>query len=309
MRILFQDNGNFRDEWLQALAKHCPNDEVRVWQSGDQAAADYAIVWKPDAGMLAGRENLRAIFSRGAGVDGILQLGHLLPPGVPLLRLNDAGMGAQMAEYVMHALLRFYRRFDIYQEQAAQKQWRPLPAQDRKDFPVGVLGLGVLGQKIIQGLQAFDFPVLGWSRNQKELPGVHTYHGWDQLDAFLAATKVLVCILPLTDETRGLLNRQRLAHLPKGAYLINVARGAHVVEADLLDLIQQQHLAGAYLDVFAEEPLPAAHPFWQEPRISVTPHISAITLIDQSVQQIAANMRALEQGQPVTGLVDLQRGY
>lgn len=150
---------------------------------------------------------------------------------------------------------------------------------------------------------------MGWSRSAKDIAGVKTYSGWQQLDPFLAASKVLVCILPLTDETRGLLNRQRLAQLPQGGYLINVARGAHVVEADLLDLIQQGHLAGATLDVFAQEPLSADHPFWQEPRITITPHISAITLIDQSVQQIAANMRALERGDSVTGLVDLQRGY
>lgn len=161
MRILFQDNGNFRDEWLQALAKHCPDDEVRVWQPGDQDYADYAIVWKPDAAMLAGRENLRAIFSRGAGVDGILQLGHLLPAGVPLLRLNDAGMGAQMAEYVMHALLRFYRRFDHYQQFAGQHNWQPLPAQNRSDFPVGVLGLGVLGQKNHSGFASLRLSGIG----------------------------------------------------------------------------------------------------------------------------------------------------
>lgn len=309
MHIIFQDNGNHRQEWLKAIKQALPQAKLRVWQEGDHAPADYAIVWKPPAAMLAGRTDLKAIFSRGAGVDGILQLAHALPAGVPVVRLSDAGMGIQMAEYVTHAVLGYFRRFDAYADLQRKQQWQPLPARQRADFRIGVLGLGVLGQRIIAALQHFDFPVNGWSRTQKDLPGVQCYAGRENLSAFMQASNVVVCILPLTDDTRGILNRATLSALPPGAFLINVARGAHLLEADLLTLIQEGHIGGATLDVFAEEPLPAEHPFWQEPRITVTPHIAALTMIEESVIQIARNMQALEQGQAVAGVVDLSRGY
>lgn len=309
MHIIFQDNGNHRQEWLEAIKQTLPQAQVRIWQEGDNAHADYAIVWKPSAAMLVGRNDLKAIFSRGAGVDGILQLAGALPDGVPVIRLSDAGMGIQMAEYVTHAVLAYFRRFDAYQGLQHARQWQPLAARKRADFHIGVLGLGVLGQRIIAALQHFDFPVNGWSRTKKNLAGVQCFAGREDLPAFMQASQVVVCILPLTDDTRGILNRDTLSALPQGAYLINVARGAHLVEADLLALIQQGHIAGATLDVFAEEPLPAEHAFWQEPRISLTPHIAALTMIEESVVQIARNMQALEQGAPVTGVVDLTRGY
>jgi glyoxylate/hydroxypyruvate reductase A len=309
MDIIFQDNGNFLAEWQAALKRTLPEAKVRVWHEGDNAPADYAIVWKPPAAMLAGRTNLKAIFSRGAGADGILQIAAELPQGVPVVRLCDAGMGVQMAEYALHAVLRYFRRFDSYQQSQRDNAWQPLPAQRREDFRVGVLGMGVLGQKIINALQHFEFPVNGWSRSQKSFDGVLCFSGHEHLQAFLQASNVLICILPLTAETTQILNRENLQQLPRGAYLINVARGAHLVEADLLALIQQGHIAGATLDVFAEEPLPANHPFWQEPRITITPHIAAITMIAESVSQIAHNMRALAQGQTVAGVVDPNRGY
>jgi glyoxylate/hydroxypyruvate reductase A len=309
MNIIFQDNGNHLQDWLEALKNLLPQANVRIWQEGDNAHADYAIVWKPPAAMLQGRTELKAIFSRGAGVDGILQLGADLPLGVPVVRLSDAGMGIQMAEYVTHAVLRYFRQFDTYQSSARAADWHFSKPNTRANFSIGVLGLGVLGQRIIHALQYFEFPVNGWSRNKKELAGVQCFAGRDSLAAFMQASKVLVCILPLTADTQDLLNQENLSHLPQGAYLINVARGGHLVEADLLTLIQQGHIAGATLDVFVEEPLPAQHPFWQESRISVTPHIAAMTMIEESVAQIAEKMRALEQGVPLVGLVDILKGY
>ena len=273
------------------------------------APADYALVWKPPAAMLRGRTDLKAIFNLGAGVDAILQLGDALPAGVPVVRLDDAGMGLQMAEFVAHAVLRYFRRLDDYARQNQQQIWRSLMPYEKKDFSVGVLGLGVLGNRIIDALRGFDFPLNGWSRSQKNLPGVSCYAGQDQLDQFLSASRVLVVILPLTTETEDLLDKAKLVQLPKGAYVINVARGAHLIEADLLDLIQQGHIAGATLDVFREEPLPPAHPFWQEPRITITPHISALTMRDESARQIAEKIKALQNGLPIAGLVDQSRGY
>lgn len=309
MKIIFQDNGNYLNEWMRALKHALPHAEVSVWQEGDHAPADYAIVWKPMAAMLDGRTDLKAIFSRGAGVDGILLSGAALPPQVPVIRLTDAGMGVQMAEFVTHAVLRYFRQFDVFAEDAAQKIWQPRLPQKREDFRIGVLGMGVLGQKIIRALQTFEFPVNAWSRSPKEMAGVQSFSGEDGLSEFLSSSKVLVCILPLTNETRGILNHQNLSQLPRGAYLINVARGAHLVEADLLQLIQSGHVAGATLDVFAQEPLPLDHPFWQEKRITITPHVAAVTMIDESAEQIAQKIARLERGETVDGVVDRQRGY
>ncbi|WP_414718822.1 2-hydroxyacid dehydrogenase [Undibacterium sp.] len=309
MDIIFHATGGAAQPWLDVLERELPQAKIRIWQEGDAAAADYAIVWKPPAAMLHGRRGLKAIFNLGAGVDAILQLGDALPHGVPVVRLDDAGMGIQMAEYVSHAVLRYFRRLDSYQMQRDRQQWRFLKPYDKAEFSVGILGLGVLGGRIAQALQQFGFPLHGWSRTQKQLPGVTCHAGEQGLDTFLRATRVLVCILPLTEDTVGILNAHNLSKLPRGAYLVNVARGAHLVDADLLQLLQQEHLAGATLDVFNEEPLPAAHPFWQEQRISMTPHISALTLREDSARQIAGKIQAMQQGLPVSGMVDRLKGY
>ncbi|WP_394781160.1 2-hydroxyacid dehydrogenase [Undibacterium sp.] len=309
MDIIFHAGGGDPKPWLDVLSSEMPQANIRVWQPGDTTAADYAIVWKPPVDMLQGRTTLKAIFNLGAGVDAILQLGDALPDGVPVVRLDDAGMGMQMAEYVSHAVLRYFRRLDSYQMQRELQQWRFLKPYAKSDFSVGILGLGVLGGRIAEALQHFGFPLHGWSRTQKQVPGVTCHAGQDGLDTFLRASRVLVCILPLTADTTGILNKHNLSKLPWGAYLINVARGAHLVDEDLLELLEQEHIAGATLDVFNEEPLPAIHPFWQENRISMTPHISALTLREDSARQIAGKILALQQGQPLAGVVDRSKGY
>ena len=309
MQILFYADGSHADHWLSELQKVLPLADVRVWAEGDHAPADYAVVWKPPAAMLRGRDDLKAIFNLGAGVDAILQLGADLPMQVPVVRLDDAGMAVQMAEYVTYAVLRYFRRFDEFDAQSRDHQWRFLKPRDKSDCAIGILGMGVLGSRIAQALQHFNFTVRGWSRSRKQLPGVQSFAGSDELPSFLAQSQVLVNVLPLTEETRGILNRSALAALPKGAYVINVARGAHLVERDLLDLLDEAHLAGAALDVFDQEPLPSDHPYWRDPRITITPHIAALTLRGDSVRQIAAKLRQMERGLPVAGLVDRQKGY
>ncbi|KIF80148.1 2-hydroxyacid dehydrogenase [Noviherbaspirillum autotrophicum] len=310
MRILFHSSADDPAAWLSALAAALPEASLRVWQEGDDAPADYALVWKPPAAMLQGRHALKGIFNLGAGVDAILQLGDALPAGVPLIRLDDAGMAIQMAEYVMHAVLRYYRRFDELEAQARAGKWnRSLHPFRKSDFPVGILGLGVLGTKIAQALAPFGFPLLGWSRSGKDIPGVSCHAGEPELDTFLRSTRVLVCVLPLTSETAGILNRANMAKLRNGAYVINIARGAHLVEEDLLALLHEGHIAGATLDVFQTEPLPAAHPFWQEPRVTITPHVAALTLLQESVEQIAVKIRAMQRGETVAGIVDRNKGY
>ena len=307
--ILFYADSQHEQEWLRTLHNAFTQHVIRTWTIGDDDPADYAIVWKPPAAMLTGRTNLKAIFILGAGADAILQLGEALPKGVPIVRLDDAGMGVQMAEYVCHALLRYFRRFDQYEAQRDQQQWQFQMPFEKSEFSVGILGLGVLGQRIIDAVKQFAFPVLGWSRSPKHIDGVTCYTGTNGLDAFLRASRVLVCILPLTNETRELLHQDNLQKLPQGAYLINVARGAHVNEDDLLHLVQTGHIAGATLDVFQQEPLPVEHPFWREPRIQVTPHMAAMSLFNESVAQIAEKIQALEQGLAIRGIVDQTKGY
>lgn len=310
MKILFHATGKMADAaWLPVLRSVLPEADIRVWQEGDDAPADFAVVWKPCADMLAASRGLKAIFNLGAGVDAILQMGDVLPIGVPLVRIEDGGMGVQMAEYVTQAVLRHFRRDDEYEAQRRDKRWHVLHPHEKADFPVGVLGLGVLGMRITQALQAFGFPLHGWSRTRKQMAGVVCHAGDAELDTFLRATKVLVCVLPLTADTRDILNENTLGKLQRGAYLINVARGAHVVDEDLLALIASGHIAGAKLDVFREEPLPPSHPFWNEPRISITPHISAQTGMEDSAAQIAEKIRALQQGRAISGVVDLAKGY
>jgi glyoxylate/hydroxypyruvate reductase A len=206
-------------------------------------------------------------------------------------------------------VIRHFREFDAYEAEAAHARWGFRKPRNRLDFPVGVMGVGVLGRRVIQSLLAFDFPVRGWSRTPHEIAGVECYAGAAQLPDFLARCRVLVNLLPLTPETENILDRRNLARLQPGGYVINVARGAHLVEQDLLALIAEGHLAGAALDVFRTEPLPPAHPFWRHPKITVTPHTSARTLRDESIAQIARKIRALETGEPIAGVVDRNQGY
>ena len=292
--------------WLSALRLHLPGAEIESWQPG-AAMADYAVAWAPPQQFIDEQTRLKALFNIGAGVDRLLQL--RLPAQLRVVRLDDAGMAVQMAEYVCHAVLRHFREFAAYEAQARLGQWQQRAPRARADFAVGIMGLGVLGTRVAQALRVFEYPLLGWSRSARQVDGVACFAGVPALPQFLAASQVLVCLLPLTPDTQDLLGRASLEQLPRGAYLVNVARGALVVEDDLLALLGSGHLAGATLDVFRSEPLSAAHPLWRHPAVQVTPHISAQTLEAQSIVQIAGKILALERGEAVAGVVDLARGY
>jgi glyoxylate/hydroxypyruvate reductase len=308
MHILFYSAApQSHADWLRLLRTSLPDADVRLWQPGDNAPADYALVWQPPAELLQAPRGLKAIFNLGAGVDAILKLA--LPPEIPLIRIDDGAMAIQMAEYITYGVLHYFRQFDRFAQQARDQHWRPLPLRDKSQFRIGILGLGVLGSRIAEALRHFEFPVQAWSRTAKQIPDVMTFHGDAGLKQLLASSNVVVCCLPLTDQTRGVLNRTTLEQLPPRSYVINVARGAHIVQEDLLALIRNGHLAGAMLDVFDQEPLPPEHPFWQEPGITITPHISAITVQAESVRQITGKIAALERGENVAGLVDRNRGY
>ena len=292
--------------WIEGVQAALPDAEVYEWRPG-APQADHAVVWTPPQAFLDEQPQLKGIFNIGAGVDALMK--RTLPPGAVVVRLDDAGMSVQMAEFVCHAVIRHFRELDAYERDSAQAKWGFRKPRLRSEFPVGVMGLGVLGQRVAQALAAFEFPVLGWSRSAKEVAGVRCFSGEEGLSRFLAASRVLVCLLPLTPGTTGILNRETLSQLQPGGYVINVARGAHLVEEDLLALLDAGHLAGAALDVFRTEPLPAEHPFWRHPKITVTPHTSARTLREESIAQIARKIRAFERGEPIAGVVDRNKGY
>jgi glyoxylate/hydroxypyruvate reductase A len=309
MRILLYRGDGVIEPWARDFATALPQAEAVLWQEGQLVErCDYAVIWAPSPALLDQLKHVKAIFLMGAGVDALLKFGDALPE-VPIVRLGDAGMAEQMVEYVAHAVLRYFRRFDDYEQQARLGVWNPLPLRVKSEFTVGVLGLGKLGAQVARALRQLGFPVRGWSRTAKDLPGVECFAGMETLDEFLAGTQVLVSLLPLTPETNNLLDRAHLSKLPQGAYLINVARGAQVAEPDLMALIRAGHIAGATLDVFRNEPLPAPHPFWNEPRITITPHISALTLREEAVRQIADKIMLLERGETVADIVDRNQGY
>jgi glyoxylate/hydroxypyruvate reductase A len=313
MKILFYTPPNEAASWLHDVALALPEADLREWQPGDTSPADFAIVWRPPREMLTERAGLRAIFNLGAGVDAVLALERQYPGTLPrtaqLVRLEDTGMAPQMAEYVTHAVLRYLRRLDEYETLQAQRRWKVLDPHPRDTFTVGVLGLGVLGTHVARSLVPFGMPVRGYSRSARQIDGVTTFAGEAQFDAFLSDVKVLVNLLPHTPDTHDMLNRRTFSKLARGAYLINVARGAHLVEQDLLEALADGQIAAATLDVFREEPLPVDHLFWQEPRITITPHSSAQTLREESVAQVAQKIAALMRGETVSGVVDIERGY
>ena len=309
MRIVFHDLTVEPEPWLAALRAAFPGAVVEPWQAG-APPADYALVWAPPQQLLDEQTRLKALFNVAAGVDALLKL--KLPAGVPVFRLEDAGMAVQMAEYVCQAVIRVFRELEAVEADTRSGRWQQRKPRARGEFSVGVIGLGVLGQRVLAALAAFDFPLRGWSRTVHSIAGVDTFAGPAQFDAFLAGCQVLVNLLPLTPETENILNRQSLMRLPVGAYLVNVARGRHLVEEDLLAALDCGHLSGALLDVFRQEPLPAEHPFWRHPRITLTPHTSARTLRRESLDQIIAKIGALEAGTPpdsLGGRVRVEVGY
>jgi glyoxylate/hydroxypyruvate reductase A len=307
VRVLMATGQSRPEPWVRELAECLPQLEVLAWTPDDAVQADYLVCWGPPAGLFETQHQLKAIFNLGAGVESLLAMPNL--PAVPLIRLEDAGMAVQMAEYVCQAVIRFARQLDLYEADTRAGAWTLHKPISRALYPVGVMGLGVLGKRVAQAVAGFDYPVAGWARTPHQIDGVRCYAGADQFDDFLRATRVLVNVLPLTAGTENIMNADTLGKLQAQGHVINVARGAHLVDADLIALLDSGHLAGATLDVFRTEPLPPGHPFWQHPRITLTPHTSARTLRSTSLRQIADNILRMEAGQPVPGIVDRQRGY
>ena len=309
MRILYYNEGENPAEWLPKLAAALPEADIRLWREGDSDPADYALVWHPPEALFRNRTGLKAIFNLAAGVDSLLSLSHVIPAGVPIFRLEDAGMAIQMAEYVTHSVLRYFRRFDEYDRQARNGIWETLEPYQREDFTVGIMGMGIMGTAVAQAPKPFGFPIRGWSRHKKIMTDVDGYFGRDQLSAFLKNVRILVCLLPLTAETTGILNLDLFRQLQRGAYLINAGRGAHLIDNDLLDALKSGMLRAATLDVTSKEPLPHDHPFWNNDNITITPHIGALTICRETVEQVASYVHAFERGETLTSEVNRQKGY
>lgn len=309
MSILFYSETDAPEPWRDVFSRELPHIPFRVWpEPGADQDVRYALVWKPKPGLLAGLPNLKAILSLGAGVDHLL-LDPELPRNIPIARLLDAGFAEQMGEYSAYAVLHFQHRMQDFIAQQQRAEWRQHDPALTRDWTVGVMGLGVLGGAIARRSSALGFPVRGWSRSQKSLADIKTFHGEGGLGDFLAGSRVVVNVLPLTPQTEGILNARNFARMPRGAFVVNIGRGAHLVEEDLLAALQSGQLGGAMLDVFRKEPLPQGHPFWSHPKIVVTPHVAGVTIASEAEAQVIENVRRLERGEPPLGLVDLNKGY
>ena len=304
MILLFRSSFASAARWTEELHKHIPDLEVRVFpEIGNVAEIDAALVWKPPPGLLASLPNLRMIATLGAGVD-FLYDDPSLPRGVPIVRVIDPYMTEAMSEYVLTQVLRLHRRDLTYAAQQRERAWREHHQPNAAERRVGILGLGELGGDAARKLAVMGFQVAGWSRRERRLPGIATFHGQDGLAALARHSEILVCLLPLTPETEGVLNACFFAQMPKGAAIVNAARGGHLVEEDLIPALESGQLSAAVLDVFREEPLPAAHPFWTHPRIIVTPHVAAATHAPTAAIGVAENLKRLAEGRPLLNVVD-----
>jgi len=315
MRIAFDArmDGAERADWWRALTDALPDDDwidpvVEGTNGLRWREADIAVVANPQPGRLANCTQLRLIQSLWAGVDKLLA-DATLPRAVPIARMVDPMMNRAMAETATWAVLSLHRRAFDYAAQQRQALWRELPQRRADETPVLVLGLGQMGRTTALQLASLGYRVTGWSARAQAVDGVATCAGWAALPAALGAAEIVVNLLPLTDDTRGLFDRARLAQMRPGASLVNLARGAHVVEMDLLEAVNAGRLAHAVLDVFDSEPLPPTHVFWFHPRITVWPHSAAHTDLRSAVAVVAANVDALRRGEAPAHLVDRSRGY
>ncbi|MDR5741219.1 MULTISPECIES: glyoxylate/hydroxypyruvate reductase A [unclassified Caballeronia] len=308
MTILYKADPERGRQWAQHFAQKAPDVPFRVWPDiGDAAAVRYLAAWQPPADIMQTLPNLEVIFSVGAGIDQF-DLSSV-PPHVAVVRMTEPGIVEGMTEYVTQAVLTIHRDLPDYATLQRERVWREMPVRPAATRRIGVLGLGMLGTAVLQTLRLFGFPCAGWSRSQHHIEGVECYAGDASFDAFIARTDILICLLPLTDATRGVIDRHVFATLPQGASLINVGRGPHVIQQDLLDALDSGHLHAAILDVTDPEPLPPTHPLWTHPRVRLTPHIASATRPESAVEVVLDNLRRHRAGERMTGEIDRTRGY
>lgn len=299
---------NARD-WLSELKRQAAHHHLHEWPAiGDAGSIEVAVVWTPDADLFAGLDNLKAIIVPGAGVDQLWRHADRLPE-VPIARLADPVMATRMAEYVLAMVLDHHRGLARYRQQQTERSWQRHFHRDPGDIRVGIMGLGVMGAAAARHVAMIGYDVWGWSRRPKAIDGIQTVAGDAALPALLERTDILVCLLPLTASTRGLLNAETFSRLPEGALVINAARGGHLIIPDLLAALDDGRLGGAVLDVFEDEPLAADSPLWAHPKITITPHVASLSNPVTGVRQIVRALDALDSGQLPSHVVDPAAGY
>lgn len=308
--LYFAGIGERANNWRQIFAEVAPEIEIVDGASAGnrRRSIHYALAWKPKPGELADLPALQAIFGLGAGVDGILADASL-PKHVPLIRMVEPGLTQGMVEYCLWRVLYHHRRFWETEEAQLRRQWLEQYYPAPWDRTVGIMGLGEIGRAVAEHLVQFKFQLRGWSRSEKDLPGVTCYAGNETLPAFLTGCDILLCLLPLTSETRGLLNANLFSHLPMGAALINAGRGAHLNESDLLAAMRSGQIGSATLDVFQTEPLPVDHPFWSQERLFIAPHNASFTDPKAAASVIRRQIQNHRAGLPLAYVVDRARGY
>ncbi|UCD60660.1 MAG: glyoxylate/hydroxypyruvate reductase A [Flavobacteriaceae bacterium] len=297
------------DAWKKALVSKAPNTAIYSYlEEHPKDEITMACVWKQPVETLNKYPNLECIASFGAGVDFIFK-DHSVPKHIPITRVVDPVLASDMSEFVLALILSFFKNLTTYRTDQLKKIWSPQEYKRISDATVGIMGLGALGEKLAEDLVKNQFRVIGWATSPKVIAGVEVYAGKSQRNTFLSRSNILVCLLPLTKETTGILNNKLFKELPKHSYVINVARGGHLVDEDLLEYVNNGHLAGAGLDVFHQEPLPAEHPFWNHPKIQITPHVASVSDIDSVIPQLLENYRRLEEGLPLMNEVSREKGY
>ncbi len=306
--VIIRQDGK-TEMWKKALQSQAPEVPVYSYlEDHPLETIDMALVWKHPKGSLAKYPNLKCIASSGAGVDFILE-DPSSPFHLPITRVVDPYLASDMSEHVIAVIFAHIKNLNQYKIDQIQGVWKPLNYHRIADFTVGILGLGALGKCLAQDLARFGFKVQGWAQSKKDIDQVKTFEGQDALRDFLPTTEILVCLLPLTEQTSGILSKSLFAQLPKGAYIINVARGGHLVDTDLLDMLDNMHLSGAALDVFHEEPLPPEHPFWKHAKIHISPHYASVSDTESVVPQILNNHKRLLEGKPLLNVVSKTKGY
>jgi glyoxylate/hydroxypyruvate reductase len=308
MTLLYKADPERGKQWAQWLAQKAPDLPFRLWPDiGDAASVRYLAAWQPPENITQQFPNLEVIFSTGAGIDQFDLTS--VPPHITVVRMTEPGIVEGMTQYVTQAVLTLHRDLLDYAHQQNERVWREIPVRAASTCRVGVLGLGMLGTAVLNALHHFGFACAGWSRSPHTLHGIESYAGKESLDAFLARTDILICLLPLTDATRGIIDKTVLGKLPRGASVINVGRGPHLVQNDLLDALDSGHLRAAILDVTDPEPLPPEHPLWTHPRVRITPHIASQTRPESAVDVILENLRRHRAGERMIGEIDRTRGY
>lgn len=298
-------------EYRRLFATMAPDLDVRWWQDAEVKPDDvrYVFVWEPQPGWLARLPRLDLILSCAAGVDHITR-DPACPRDVPIVRMGGEEAAQRMGEYISWAVLMLQRGLKPILDAQARREWQGVPhARTAPQTRVGIMGLGQLGSEAARMLSALRFDVSGWSRSRKAIEGVTCHAGDDERDDFLSKTDILVCLLPNTPATQGIINAQNLARLPQGAAVVNAGRASHVVEPDLLAALESGHLSGAVLDVFDPEPLPQDSPLWAHPKITVTPHLASTVSRTARAQYVADSIAAFERGDALANVFDPAKGY